>query len=65
MTKEQGNCLEALYRNCLAHAVKHGADVNFWVKTTVAFYKLTNAAHDQELTEQAVEKYMELQRRFA
>lgn len=65
MTVKQKQRLERLYDNCLAHAVKHGADVNFWVKTTVAFYKLTNAAHDQELTEQAVEKYMELQRMFA
>lgn len=65
MTKEQGNCLEALYQNCLTHAVKHGASEDFWERTTAAFYKLTDDAHNQALTEQAVEKYMELQRRFA
>lgn len=65
MTANQKVRLEKLYNNCLSHAVKHGASVDFWERTTAAFYKLTDNAHDQELTEQAVEKYMELQRRFA
>lgn len=64
MTFEQKSNLEALYQNCLTHAVKHGASYDFWERTTAAFYKLTDEAHDHELTEKAVEYYMQLQREF-
>lgn len=64
MTPEQSRRLEKLYINCRTHAKKHSADVEFWERATAAFYKLTDEAHDHELTEKAVEYYMQLQREF-
>lgn len=64
MTPEQSRRLEKLYTNCRTHAKKHSADVEFWERATAAFYKLTDEAHDHELTEKAVEYYMQLQNEF-
>lgn len=61
MTKSQKEYLEALYENCR----KHGEDTNeYWEKITPVFQKLADDAHDPELTELAVDYYMQLQREF-
>lgn len=58
MRKRPEEYLEDLYQNCMAHAED---TMEFWEKATDAFYRLTDAAHDQELTQKAVEKYMKIQ----